>query len=127
MPAAISVRPGKRLAMVRLTGLVSGQEIAAAAVELSARPDWDPAFRVIWDATGVDELDVPTESFEVLLEQERRFRAEGEDGELVFVVRDEVWASLVTLFSRKMRAEARPTTVVPTLDAAYAHLGVEAD
>ena len=127
MPAAISVRPGSRLAVVQLTGLVSGREIADAADERSAHPDWDPAFRVIWDATGVAELDIPMDSFDTLLAQERRLRAEGEDGELVFVVRDEVWASLVTLFSRKLRDEARPMTVVPTLDAAYAHLGVEPD
>lgn len=124
MPADLTVRRADRLVHVRLTGRVTGDEIAETARAISQHRRFKPHFRVLWDASEVSALDVPQEAFERLVAQEREFRERGEDGELVFVVQDDVWASLVTLFSGTLRESARPIHVVATTEAAFVHLGV---
>lgn len=125
MPYALSVHPALRVGVVRLTGAVTGNDLIAAAAGLAGRPDWQGDYRALWDAEDMAGLDFTFDDLITLVTQERALRARGEQGELVVVVQDSIWASLVKLFTLKMRAEARPLTILSTAEDAWRHLGVE--
>ena len=122
----LSVAPAGHFGVVHLHGPTTGADILEAAEALASHSDWSGDFTAVWDATDMTDLDFGLQDLDRIIKQERRLRQSGEAGDIVVVVQDSVWVSLLTLFVRMMRDDRRAVRIVPDRAATCAHLGIAA-
>ena len=109
------------LALVRVSGAVSGARIARCAEALQSDPAWSFTYAAIWDERGITSLDVTPQDLEAMVSAQ----AKGQVGpDIVITVREDHEA-LLQLYAWRVRARGRPATVCRSLDEALAILELD--
>lgn len=117
-----AIDPAVGLALVRITGAVTGADIARCARALQADPRWTPDLAVVWDERGITSLDVTPEGLKKMVEAQTR-HATGPD----FIVTErEDHEILLRLYAWRVQARGRPAQVFASLEQALAALGLDA-
>lgn len=109
------------LAVVRVTGEVSGRDIARFAERLQSDADWAHDYAAIWDERGITSLDVTPDDMDVMV----KGQAGIETGPDVVVTAQEDHELIMKLYAWRVRARGRPATVCSSMEEALDHLGVD--
>ena len=124
MPRSVcscTIDPDVKTALVRLSGSVTGHQIAACADGLRTSPDWSDDVASLWDARHLTSLDVTPGGLEDMVESQTD-SAVGPD---VIVSADPDHVMLLRLYAWRVRGRGRPATVCATLDEALGVLGLD--
>jgi hypothetical protein len=123
-PARLDYRidPAAGLALARVSGEVTGHDVARFVRRLQSDPDWRPTFDAIWDERGITLLDVTPDGLDEMVDAQ----AEGQVGADVVVTEREDRELVQRLYALRVRARGRPATVCDTLDGALAAVGLGA-
>lgn len=124
MAHAVVVDPSVRVGVVVLTGHVTGGDMARARRALVDVPEWEPGFRLVWDLTGADVVDVSPPGFDQFVASARELHDRVGTGRVAFVTRRETVGVLVQLFGLLTADLGRTYTCVPTRAEAAEWLGV---
>jgi hypothetical protein len=110
------------MALVRMSGDVTGNDIARCAAALQADPDWCHHCTAIWDDREVNLLDVSPDGLRQMVD----VQASGETGPDLIVTQLPDRTLLMDLYARLVEIRGRPAAVFSTLDEALAHVGRDA-
>lgn len=119
--AAIRIDRQVGLALVELSGEVTGADIVEAAHTLHDLPEWDRRFDVIWDGRSVTMLSIMPGDLSDMVEAKVN---DSIGKEIVVAVReiDQMMANLCALL---LRARGREAKVVATLGEAVVEAGLD--
>lgn len=62
MPVTIKIDTNRKIAVIKATGLVTGDEMLAGDRELYSHPDWRNGYGVLADFTEVERLELPNDA-----------------------------------------------------------------
>ena len=124
MPHDVSVYPDHRYGVVRLYGNGTGDDVAEGAAALATHGAWQRDFTAVWDASDMNGLDFGLNHLDRVIKQERLHREWGERGDILAILDNTIWLSLLTLYAKMLRDERRSLHVVRTRTEAESRLGV---
>ena len=116
------VDPALSAAYVRISGRVKAEDFSAAAQALYANSEMSLAYNVLWDLTGVIELDLLPEGVDLLTSDKktRDMQVEGVGGRIAILVNRFVLEMAASLASVLGSTDVRPVQVFKSEQAACA-------
>ncbi len=116
------IDPSRSLAVVTVTGDVTGKHLADCVHRLRTDARWTDHTAVLWDERDVRRLDVTLDDIEEMVEQQ----TSGQHGPDIVLTRREDHEAVMRLYTHRVRKTGRPAQVCSTLQCALDLLGIDA-
>ena len=120
--AGFQIDPDEGLALVRMQGTLSGEDMLEISQRVHAHADWQNGFDAIWDCSRVRAHIVAPEDVPPIIEEEVET---GKGRDLLIESRVVGESQISRLLAAWCRREGKPARVYPSLDAALESLGRE--
>ena len=118
--AGFQIDPDEGLALVRMKGTLSGEDMLEISRTVHAHPDWQDGFDAIWDCSRVRAHVVAPEDVPPIIEEEA---STGAGRDLLIESRAVGESQISRLLAAWCRREGKPARVYPSLEAALDSLG----
>lgn len=96
-----------RLGILTLSGTVDVHDLLEAMSTLYDRPEWQPGFDVLWDASGITELILGPTDIRTIVEVVRSRAVQIGHGRTAIVVFRDLDASIARLLTRLLQSDRR--------------------
>ena len=113
----------QRLALVTVSGSISGTQLARLTRTLYEEPAWEAGYDAIWDFTGITELLLEKNDITDLIDVDQEYAHISAGGRDVFIVSRDLDYAMGRIHSAFARKGPRESHVCRSMDEAFALLG----